>query len=167
MTVEVSTYVDVSQRIAELGFNQPNSLAILPRNFDTASSKEELVHESSTPTVRSLWRQNDIIETQIETDEDNILCIQENSFEWLGPTIFVPILLLSQDPYIVTVALNVISDYLTVFLRGVPGSDTVRLNIVKEEGDGKYTSIKYVGSKDGLKDLPAIARSEGEEKDRE
>jgi hypothetical protein len=28
MTVEISTYIDVKKRVADLGFNQPDSLAI-------------------------------------------------------------------------------------------------------------------------------------------
>jgi hypothetical protein len=45
MTVEISTYTDVKERVADLGLNQPDSLAILPRDFDAATSKDELLHE--------------------------------------------------------------------------------------------------------------------------
>jgi hypothetical protein len=45
MTLEISTYIDVKKRVADLGLNQPNSLAILPRNFDATTSKDELLHE--------------------------------------------------------------------------------------------------------------------------
>ena len=45
MSVETSTYIDVKKRVADLGLNQPDSLAILPRNIDAATSKDELLHE--------------------------------------------------------------------------------------------------------------------------
>jgi hypothetical protein len=45
MTVEISTYIDAKKRVADLGVNQPDSLAILPRNFDAATSNDELLHE--------------------------------------------------------------------------------------------------------------------------
>jgi hypothetical protein len=45
MTVEISTYIDVKKRVTDLGLNQPVSLAILPRNIDAATSKDELLHE--------------------------------------------------------------------------------------------------------------------------
>ena len=38
MSVEISTYFDVKKRITDLGLNQPDTLAILPRNFDCATS---------------------------------------------------------------------------------------------------------------------------------
>jgi hypothetical protein len=45
MTVEISTYIDVKKRVADLRLNQPDSLTILSRNFDAATSKDELLHE--------------------------------------------------------------------------------------------------------------------------
>ena len=45
MTVEISTYIDVKKRVAAMELNQPDSLAILPWNFDAATSKVELLHE--------------------------------------------------------------------------------------------------------------------------
>ena len=45
MTVEIPTYIDIKKRVADLGLNQPDSLAILPWNSDAATSKDELLHE--------------------------------------------------------------------------------------------------------------------------
>ena len=45
MTVEISTYIDVKKRVADLGLNQPDSLTIPPQNLDAATSKDELLHE--------------------------------------------------------------------------------------------------------------------------
>jgi hypothetical protein len=38
MSVKISTYIDIKKRIADLGLNQPDALAILPRNFDCTTS---------------------------------------------------------------------------------------------------------------------------------
>jgi hypothetical protein len=53
MTVEISTYIDVKKRVADLGFKQPDSLTILPRNFDAATSKDELLHEKQRADERT------------------------------------------------------------------------------------------------------------------
>ena len=60
MTVEISTYIDVKKRVADLGLKQPDSLVILPRNFDAATSKDELLHENQSgikrlPVIRVRW----------------------------------------------------------------------------------------------------------------
>lgn len=65
----------------------PTSIALLPRNFETATSKEELIHEGTTPTVRALWRQNGITETPFEQSGEKFPLVSENTFEWIGPTI--------------------------------------------------------------------------------
>src|SRR5437764_612388 len=113
MPIEIFDYINVNERAARLGCNLPTELALLPRNFETAESKEELIHESSVPDIRILWRQAGLTETRIEQEGDRFLHAQENAFEWLGPTIFVGTMLASQNPHAVSVALNILSNYLT------------------------------------------------------
>jgi len=86
--LKVSHSIDVRKRAQELGCNIPTSIALLPRNFEISASKEELIHESTTPTVRVLWRQNGITETPLEQPEEKFPFVSEHAFEWIGPTIF-------------------------------------------------------------------------------
>jgi hypothetical protein len=53
MSVEISTYFDVMKRITDLGLNQPDTLAILPRNFDCATS---MLWSDSTPARSEVSR---------------------------------------------------------------------------------------------------------------
>lgn len=160
MTIQMSEYIDVKERALELGCSAPTKLAILPRNFETAKSKDELVHESSAPTVRVLWRQAGISETRIEKEGDKFPYVKEMAFqEWLGPVIFVSTSLLSQNPHVIEVALGVISNYLTHWFRGIAGDKVARLDIVVEETKKKrYRRIRYEGNAEGLQTLPRIVR---------
>mgnify|MGYP001274346583 FL=1 len=56
MLFKISEYVDVKKKAEQLGFDIPTGIALLPQNFDIATSKGQLVHESTTQTVRVLWR---------------------------------------------------------------------------------------------------------------
>ncbi len=142
-----------------MGCNIPSHIALLPRNFEISLSKKELIHESTTPTVRVLWRQNGVTETPLEQPEEKIPFVAEHAFEWVGPTIFISAMLLSQNPHLVTVALNVISNYLTEWFRGIPrDSRKANLRIIVETKSGLYKKIEYEGSPDGLKDLPKVVR---------
>ena len=157
--IQVSDFIDVKKKAQEIGCNIPFHIVLLPRNFDTALSKKELVHESATPTVRVLWRQNGIIETPLEQPGEKFPFVSEKGFEWVGPTIFISAMLLSQNPYLVTIALNVISNYLTVWFRGIPEDGRkVKLRIITETKSGLYKKIEYEGPPDGLKDLPEVIR---------
>ena len=156
---KISDYINVRKRAQELGCNIPTSIAILPRNFATAASKEELIHESTTPTVRVLWRQNSITETPLEQPEEKFPLAAEHSFEWIGPTIFISAMLLSQNQHLVTIALNIISNYLSEWFRGIPRDNRkTKLSIVIETKNGLYKKIEYEGPPDGLKDLLEVIR---------
>ena len=157
--VKVLDYIDVKKKAQELGCNVPNSIALLPRNFETAKSKEELIHESTTPTVRILWRQNAITETPIEQSGEKFPCVAEEAFEWISPTIFISAMLISQNPNLITLALNVISNYLTHWFKGLPKENRkVELRIITETESGDYKEIEYKGTQDGLKDLPRVIK---------
>ena len=156
---KISDFIDVKKKAQEIGCNIPSHIALLPRNFDTALSKEELIHESTTPTVRVLWRQNGITETPLEQPGEKFPFVAEKAFEWVGPTIFISAMLLSQNPHLVTIALNVISNYLTEWFRGIPRDRRkAKLRIIIETKSGCYKKIEYEGPPDELKVLPQVIR---------
>jgi hypothetical protein len=163
MNIQREGFVDVVQRAQALGCRVPTGLALLPRNFESAASRDELLHESDVPTVRILWRRAGLQETPIEPEGERFPQISEKSFEeWVGPTIFVSGALMSQNPAIVSIALGLISNYLTSWFRGVTkGRRKAKLDIVLQVGKGRYEKLHYEGPVDGLQELAAIAREVG------
>ena len=164
MNIEQEGFVDVAQRARDLGCRVPTGLAILPRNFESAAGKDELLHESEAPTVRILWRRAGLVEMPIEAEGERFPQISEESFEeWVGPTVFVSAALLSENPAILSVALGIISNYLTEWFRGIPtGRRKARLDVVVEVGKRQYRRLHYEGPVEGLEDLAAIAREVGQ-----
>jgi hypothetical protein len=157
--IKVSNFLDVKKKAQELGCNIPTSIAILPRNFDSVKSKDELIHEDTAPTVRVLWRQNNIVETPLEYPGEKFPQAAEEALEWTGPIIFIPTLLISQNPYLITIAINVISNYLTDWFKGIlPLERKVKLRVVIETSQGNYKEIEYEGTEDGLRNLPKIIK---------
>jgi hypothetical protein len=55
--VRVDDCFNVLERFEQLGLDVPESVAVLPRNFDIASTAEELVMESAAPDIRIVGRQ--------------------------------------------------------------------------------------------------------------
>ena len=159
MAVQITPYVDVRQRCAELDCNMPTGLALLPRNFDTVKWKESLVYGSHVSRVRSLWRQAGIVETPIERPGDDIWAVTEKEADWIVPTIMIGASLLSKNPYLVSIALSVIANYLTDLFKGSSTSRNARVNIVVERlNDAKteYFCIQYEGGPEGIADLANI-----------
>lgn len=158
--IQVSDYVDVEKRALELGFKAPTGLAILPRNFDTVSSSDELVHEGTTPTIRSLLRQAGIQETRLEKDGDKIPHTAKESWEWVGPIIYISQWMLTNAALPVTV--NMISNYLYDITKGHHHDAEVTFEYVVEtvektkRGEKReYKRIMVKGSPKELKEFDA------------
>jgi len=152
MLFKISEYVDVKKKAEQLGFDIPTGIALLPQNFDIATSKGQLVHESTTQTVRVLWRQNGIIETALEHEEDKIPTVAEKSLDWVGPTIFISALYLSQNSKLVSLAIDIIANYLADFFRGIPKRDRkIKISFITETKDGCYKRIEYEGPPEKLR----------------
>lgn len=160
MTVQITPYVDVNKRCLELDCNQPTGLALLPRNFDTAQSKEHLVHESSVSRIRNLWREAGITETPVEKPGDNIWCISEKDIDWVAPIIFISASFLSQNPHLVSISLNVISNYLTDLFKGSSISRKASVSIVVEK-EAEYIRIEYNGGPEGIGALARVVHELG------
>lgn len=141
METKVSEYIDIEQKAVALGLNSPTGLAILPRNFDTATRAVDLIDESTTPTIRSLWRQAGVTETRLEKEGVKIPQGSKKSWEWISPLIFISQAMLNNTA--VPMTLNIISNYLYDILKGHLHNAEVTLEFVVEtEEQTKYSKKK-------------------------
>ena len=155
MVIQVTNYVNVKDRALELACNIPTGIALLPINFDSAKSNQDLIYESSASTVRALLREAGIKETKIENEGDKFLVKQEKSFDWIGPTLFIGASIVSNNPDLISITEGIISNYLTDYFKGFYGHRKVKLDIIIEKKkDREYKRVKYEG--DGS-DLPHLS----------
>jgi hypothetical protein len=165
--LKISDSVDVRKKAQELGCNIPSQIALLPRNFDIALSKEEFLYESMTPMVRDLLRKNSIPETPLVEPEKEKFIV-EKELVWVVPPILFLATVLSQNPYLVTVVLNIISNYLTELFREIPiklkkeeRGIKVRFTAYEETKSGSYKKLEIEGeikSEDQLDKLKDYAK---------
>jgi hypothetical protein len=162
MAIQVSEYINIQERALELNCNVPTGLALLPRNFAVAPSKEALVYAGSTEDIRKLWYQTGIVETKLEKVGESFSYIeQERAAEWLGPIIFIGTSLLSGNQELVSIALGVISNYLTDWFKGKghQSNNDVEFDIVVEHTKGRsYSRIHVKGDVERVNkiDMPQI-----------
>jgi hypothetical protein len=154
MSIIVEDYCVIADRAKLLGLVYPRGMAILPRNFDSANTISEIVHEDSATTIRKLFRQQEVHETQVENPGQKLPRIQENAEDLLLPTLFVTADLYSQNPYLVSLAINIISGYAMDCLKGLTREGTVKMSLVFERDEKKISKrLRYNGPVSGLKDL--------------
>ncbi|WP_146002781.1 hypothetical protein [Telmatospirillum siberiense] len=156
MAVTIEEYICVKDRASALGVVVPHNIAVLPENFATATSSNEFWQQSEADTVRKIFRKNNIpVDNIFEIDKTPY--IQNNGIEWICPTLFITSGIISENSYMVSLALNVLSNYITDLFRGVPGDKKVKFNIVLEKKKNKLCKrISYEGDIEGLSELSKI-----------
>lgn len=168
MSIEVKPFINVRERLIELGLHAPTGIAILPRNLESASDKADLLHESSTPTLRILWRHGSVEEDRIEGPGDRIQTISEKDATLIAPMLFISAALLSENPAAVSLALNILGNYITEFFKGTFGSKRVKLSVVVEaSSSSSYKKIEYDGDPNALPNLIELVREVSDDRSRE
>ena len=156
---EITEYVAVHERVRELDCDLPQGIVFLPANFQSAKSADEFMQDSAAATVRTLFRNAEIPHGDILKDGRRLPSIQNNSVDWVAPTLFLGASMLTENPDLVNVALSVVANYLTDFFKGSPSPKTIKLELVVEkEKDRSCTKISYEGSVEGLGALPEIVK---------
>lgn len=159
MTTNISDYLNVGKKMADLGCLYPNGLALLPANFESATSITDFRQVSEAATVKTLFRSAGLPLDEIVEKDQKPPYIQNNAFEWVAPTLFISAALLSENQNYISVALGVISNYATDFFKGMSGKKCIKLDIVVERTKTKTCKrISYEGDAEGLKNLPDVIR---------
>lgn len=160
MSLNIDTLPNLSERFLLLGLQQPEGIAILPRNITTAQSREELLHEDSAPTIRALWRQVGITEAPLEGRDAPFPTLAEKDASLVLPMIFISGAVLSENPAAVSLALSVLANYITEFFKSFSGQRRVKFRIIVETNPtSSCKSIEYDGAADAIPDLPALVKS--------
>lgn len=131
MEMQVTEYINVAKRAEELGFNVPTRLAILPSNYDTATSSDALVDEGTAPTIRSLLRQSGVVETRLEKNGIKLPQSAKKSAEWVSPIIYISQAILADA--VVPLTINIISNYLYDLFKGQLGRAQVVIRFASEQ----------------------------------
>lgn len=173
MLIQTSEYLDVKRRALELGLEAPTGLVLLPRHFETAKERSDLIYESSVADIRALWRAEQLLETRIDKEGAPIPYVQEKKYEWIFPMILVGAAVWSKDPYAAQLAITVIGGYMTHYiLKGRPSwlSDDVPCDVIVERiTRDEYIKIHYEGPSEGLEfdklieKIVQVARDERED----
>ena len=152
----ITDFVSVSQRVEQLGLASPNGIAFLPDDFESAETTADFRQRPEAATLRKVLKQANVAIDDLSPGV-KLPYIVNRSSQWIAPTLFISSSLLSTDPTMVSVALNVLSNYVTDFLKGFPGGPAVKFEIVVEKkGDRSCKRITYQGDAAGIASLAEV-----------
>ena len=154
MTVTIADYINVREKATALGGAVTEKIALIPINFESADSAEDLLQPSEAATVKTLFRINQIPLDDLFPTTQKPRYVQNNGFEWVAPTIFVGSSLMSANPELMSLALDVLASYITDFFKGMSGEKTVKLELIVETSkDYTCKTLRYEGSVSGISEL--------------
>ncbi|ABD04786.1 hypothetical protein RPB_0074 [Rhodopseudomonas palustris HaA2] len=157
MATEISDFICVRYHVKKFGIAAPEGFAVLPSNFTIAQSRSDFLIPSEGATVRALFRNEGL--PLSEEFFEGARYIQNNSYEWLAPTIFVSAGLLSENPSAVSLALGVLTNFISDLFKGISGKKSVKLSIVIEDSaDYACKKIDYEGDLEGLEALAPLIK---------
>jgi hypothetical protein len=157
MTTEITDYISVRGRAAELGCVPPQRIAILPVNFASVEARSDFLQLAESATVRTLFRTNAIPTDEILPSGERCPYIHNKAYEWIAPTLFISAALWSENPMAVNLALNVIANYITDYFKGAASEKPIKLEFVVEKRDGySCKKLTYEGDISGINDLSDI-----------
>lgn len=157
MAVKITEYINVRERLEELGCSLDEGFVLLPINLEKAESAIEFQQRAESATVKTLLKSANLPCSEIAPLEERTAYVVNHSMEWVSPTLLLTAAFVSQHPDYVALALELIADYLTTTFPRTRRKKDIRLEIVIEkDAGGTSRKITYEGSSEGLKDLHNI-----------
>lgn len=164
MATEISDYVNVARKAASLGCQYPERLALLPINFESASAVADFLQASEAATIKKLLLEQGLPIDEVVERSQRPPYVKNKSHQWVAPVLFISASLYSQNPELVSLALNVLGNYATQFFMSDSEEGEVSLDVVFEKKkNGTYKKISYKGSVAGLSKIPAVIREIADE----
>jgi len=96
-------------RLVELELKRPYGLTFFPENFETANKKDDFIFAESMVDLNKLFRQSNISFEAFGGDTE-LYRSRKNADIYL-PAIFLSFSLISENPNIISVSLNILSSY--------------------------------------------------------
>jgi hypothetical protein len=150
--------VNFSARLDELGLTLPDTLAFFPENLDSAKRKEEFVFPESMPDLNKIFRQEHVGISPLGLDTE--LYRSRKSADIYLPAIFFSLSQITENPTIVSVSLNVLSNYIYDVCKGALSKKTAHVDLyIETKEKGKLKKLCYKGDVDGLKELNKIIKA--------
>lgn len=149
---------DISTKLTELELLLPENIAFFPENLDTAKAKSEFVFTDSLLDLKKIFQKEKNIAVDTLGLDTEFYRSRKSSDIYL-PAIFFGLTVISENSTLVSISLNVLSNYVYDLCKGTIGNKTAHIDLyIETKEKGKVKKISYKGSVEGLKELDKIIK---------
>jgi hypothetical protein len=157
MSVMESLFVCVRDRVAELDCSMPDSVAIMPDNFCTTASRQDLRVRAEGIALRNLLEKTEVPVESFFLTGEHIIRGQDGGLDWES-SLFISSDLLSRNPNAVPAMLATLSNYLNGSFKGHPNKQISLVLVVERNSDKSCRKLTYDGGIAGLSGLAEHVR---------
>lgn len=157
MNYKIDSYNDFD-KLADTFFKEPKpNLTFLPENLLEVQESKQFIYSESTTDIKKFFKLDKITVDYLTSDKPILRA--RKSADWLGPTLFIGFSILTENSTLISVSLNLLSNYLYDFFKGTPFNKKVKFEIVIESKKNKdFKKISYEGPVDGIKELEGVIK---------
>ncbi len=157
MNYKVEEY-SIANRLKILYLKLPGQISFLPENIETAQNKDDFIFTDSMIELNKYFKSNNLTLDVLGGDTE--LYRSRKYADIYLPAIFFSLSVISENPNLVTVTLNIISNYIYENLKGAIGQGKAHVEFhIESREKGKVKKIDYNGDAEGLKDLEKIIKA--------
>jgi hypothetical protein len=153
----MNTEVEEFKNTYQFDIDSSDSVVFLPFSTETDFDQKKLIsYSQSTLNILKKVKQKGIDAGIAIGSLDDCVVIDDHSLDWLGPVLFFSLPLLSQNPNLVSICLNIISSYVYDIFKGKKNDPNVNCSIIIEKENKSAIKIKYSGPVSGLTEVKNI-----------
>lgn len=160
MPIEQSEYVNVVDRLQELGLASPSQMAFLPIHFESAESVEDCKQLADAATIKKVLRAANFPLDDVFEKKQRPHLVQNNSSEFVLPVIFFTYSAYNGDIGLLYETAKSILSYIKKAHPDPLNKNTVKMSYVIESNkEGLCKRFEYSGPVDGMTQLPEFVKS--------
>lgn len=150
--------LNLNNKLEELGLSLPPTISFFPENFETVGAKEEFIFTESMVDLNKVFKQSNI-NLEVFGGDTELYRSRKNADIYL-PAVFLSLSLISENPNLVSVSLNILSSYVYDRLKGSFGKKTAHVELyIETKEKGKIKKVSYKGEASGIKDLEKVIKA--------
>lgn len=148
----------IEESLEKLDLKLPDQISFFPENVQTVENKNDFIFTESMVELNKYFKANDL---NLDTfGGDTELYRSRKNADIYLPAIFFSLSVISENPNLVSVSLNVLSNYVYDALKGTIGKKTAHVEFhIESKEKGKVKKIDYKGDIEGLKGLEKVIKA--------
>lgn len=148
----------IESNLEKLDLKLPDQLSFFPENLETAEKKDDFIFTESIIELNKYFKANDL-KLDVFGGDTELYRSRKNADIYL-PAIFFSFSVISENPNLISVSLNILSSYIYDALKGTIGKKTAHVEFhIESKEKGKVKKIHYKGDVEGLKGLEKVIKA--------